>query len=94
LLIDLWNNHDVLGEALENTETYTSSVHASDLLSIDQLLEMVWKIYYSFLFLGLSVLRYHHVEMALHHKVFSLGMIILLLYLFHLFQVGVNTKHP
>jgi protein EFR3 len=73
LLIDLGNDHDVLGEALENTETYTSYVPASDLLSIDQLLEMVWEIYYSFLFLCLSVLRYHHVEMTLHHKVCSLG---------------------
>jgi hypothetical protein len=35
---------------------------------------MVWGIYYSFVFLGLSVLRYHHVELALHHKVCSLGI--------------------
>jgi hypothetical protein len=41
MLIDLGNDHDVFGEASESTEACASSVPASDLLSIDQLLETV-----------------------------------------------------
>ncbi|CAD6338441.1 unnamed protein product [Miscanthus lutarioriparius] len=41
LLIDLGNDHDAFGEASESTEASASSVPASDLLSIDQLLETV-----------------------------------------------------
>ncbi|AQK81089.1 ARM repeat superfamily protein [Zea mays] len=41
LLIDLGNDHDAFGEASEGAEARTSSVPASDLLSIDQLLETV-----------------------------------------------------
>jgi len=41
MLIDLGNDHDVFGEASERTEACASSVPASDLLSIDQLLETV-----------------------------------------------------
>lgn len=42
----------------------------------------------SLLFLGLSALGYCHVEMALHYKLCSLGMVIFLLYSCDLFQVG------
>uniref|UniRef100_K3Y2L6 ARM repeat superfamily protein n=1 Tax=Setaria italica TaxID=4555 RepID=K3Y2L6_SETIT len=41
MLIDLGNDHDAFGEASESTEACASSVPASDLLSIDQLLETV-----------------------------------------------------
>ncbi|KAL6603536.1 hypothetical protein ACP70R_043897 [Stipagrostis hirtigluma subsp. patula] len=41
VLIDLGNDHDIFGEATESTEGCASSVPASDLLSIDQLLETV-----------------------------------------------------
>ncbi|KAL6873648.1 hypothetical protein ACP4OV_013730 [Aristida adscensionis] len=41
MLIDLGNDHDHFGEASESTEACASSVPASDLLSIDQLLETV-----------------------------------------------------
>jgi len=41
MLIDLGNDHDAFGEVSESTEACASSVPASDLLSIDQLLETV-----------------------------------------------------
>ncbi|AQK66815.1 ARM repeat superfamily protein [Zea mays] len=41
LLIDLGNDHDAFGEASESAEASASSIPASDLLSIDQLLETV-----------------------------------------------------
>jgi hypothetical protein len=83
LLIDLGNDHDAFGEASEGAEARTSSVPASDLLSIDQLLETVWPLFkksvlpcFSLVYLSLG---YGHAEMALLYNSCSLGMIIFVL---------------
>lgn len=80
MLIDLGNDHDdVFGEASEKTEACASSMPASDLLSIDQLLETVWSSTQKLILLSsyLSVLGWYghepcaHVDEASHKSSYN-----------------------
>ena len=70
MLIDLGNDHDAFGEVSESTEACASSVPASDLLSIDQLLETVCSSSYKLILSHLICL-----SLGLHE--WSLGMVTL-----------------